>query len=106
MPKEHRGMDQNPQETDQGLEPPRQPPRQAPLTPEIVERGTRDDSPEWGTGAPFRHRGGIGGWLFGPRSFAGGRVQVYGCSPGCLLVSLIVSVLASILLTLLLNAIF
>jgi len=38
--------------------------------------------------------------MFGPRTLGGGRVQVYGCSPGCLLVSLLVSVM----LTLLLNA--
>jgi hypothetical protein len=37
-----------------------------------------------------------------PREFAGGRVRVYGCSPGCLLASLVVS----IILTLLLNAMF
>ena len=37
-----------------------------------------------------------------PREFAGGRVRVYGCSPGCLIASLVVS----IILTLLLNAIF
>lgn len=39
-------------------------------------------------------------WFKG-RSFGGGRVQVFGCSPGCLLVSL----LASIALTVLLNVI-
>lgn len=39
--------------------------------------------------------------LFGPRSFRDGRIQVYGCSPGCLLLSLLVS----IVLTLVLNAI-
>jgi hypothetical protein len=37
----------------------------------------------------------------GGREFAGGRVRVYGCSPGCLVASLIVS----LLLTLFLNAI-
>jgi hypothetical protein len=41
--------------------------------------------------------------MFGPQEFRGGRVQVYGCSPGCLLISLLVSVVASILLTLVLN---
>jgi hypothetical protein len=41
--------------------------------------------------------------LFGPREFADGRVRVYGCSPGCLVVSLVVSVLLSVLLTLLFN---
>jgi len=39
---------------------------------------------------------------FGGREFAGGRVRVYGCSPGCLIASLIVS----LLLTLFLNALF
>ena len=35
-----------------------------------------------------------------PREFAGGRVRVYGCSPGCLIASLLVS----LFLTLILNA--
>jgi hypothetical protein len=42
-------------------------------------------------------------WLFGPRDVAGGRVQVYGCSPGCLLVSLLVSIILTVLLNLILN---
>ena len=46
-------------------------------------------------------RGGLGP-LFAPRSFGGGRVQVWGCSPGCLVVSLIASVLLTILLNVLL----
>jgi len=50
-----------------------------------------------------RDRRGLVDWLFGPRSFGGGRVQVYGCSPGCLLVSLLVSIVLSVALTLLLN---
>ena len=54
----------------------------------------------------FGDQEGVGGWLFGPRSFRGGRVQVYGCSPGCIIMSCIVSLIASILLTLLLNWIF
>ena len=29
--------------------------------------------------------------MFSPREYKGGRVKVYGCSPGCLLVSLAVS---------------
>lgn len=37
---------------------------------------------------------------FAPRSFAGGRVQVFGCSPGFLLLSLVVSVVLTILLNL------
>ena len=31
-----------------------------------------------------------------PKTFADGRVRVYGCSPGCLLLSLAVSVLLTI----------
>jgi hypothetical protein len=42
-------------------------------------------------------------WLFGPRDVAGGRVQVWGCSPGCLLVSLLVSIVLTLLLNLLLH---
>jgi hypothetical protein len=34
--------------------------------------------------------------LFSPREYRGGRVKVYGCSPGCLLVSLAVSVLLTL----------
>jgi hypothetical protein len=30
--------------------------------------------------------------MFGPREYRGGRVRVYGCSPGCLLVSILLSV--------------
>ncbi|MBA2742062.1 MAG: hypothetical protein H0U46_08640 [Actinobacteria bacterium] len=36
--------------------------------------------------------------FFGPRAFRNGRVRVYGCSPGCLLISLVLSVLLTILL--------
>ena len=46
-------------------------------------------------------RSGLGP-MFGPRSFGDGRIQVWGCSPGCLVASLI----ASVALTLLLNALF
>ncbi|MDP9471665.1 MAG: hypothetical protein M3Q71_13530 [Chloroflexota bacterium] len=72
----------------------RRPPAPTPVPPR------EDDAPvaepvDTGYGGP------IGGDAFGPRSFAGGRVRVYGCSPGCLLTSLLVS----IFLTLLLNAI-
>jgi hypothetical protein len=42
------------------------------------------------------------GSMFGPRSFGNGRIQVWGCSPGCLIASLV----ASVVLTLLLNAMF
>ena len=48
-------------------------------------------------------RPGLGNWLFGPRSFGGGRVHVYGCAPGCLLLMLLVSFLLTILLNALAN---
>jgi hypothetical protein len=43
--------------------------------------------------------------MFRPRTFRGGRVQVYGCSPGCLVISLAVSVLLTILINVLLRAV-
>lgn len=42
------------------------------------------------------------GPMFAPRSFGGGRFQVFGCSPGCL----VMSIVASLLLTFLLNVLF
>ena len=30
--------------------------------------------------------------MFKPREYEGGRIRVYGCSPGCLLVSIAISV--------------
>jgi hypothetical protein len=65
-----------------------------PLEPELVEEPPQWDARQPSGGFPF------GGSAFGPRTFAGGRVKVYGCSPGCLLVSILVS----LMLTLLLNA--
>lgn len=41
--------------------------------------------------------------LFRPREVAGGRVQVYGCSPGCLLVSIVASIVLTVLLNLILS---
>jgi hypothetical protein len=41
--------------------------------------------------------------LLGRRNYRDGRVQVFGCSPGCLIVSLLVSLFVSILLTIFLN---
>jgi hypothetical protein len=38
------------------------------------------------------------------RSYGGGRVRVYGCSPGCLLLSLGISIFLTILLNLLIRA--
>lgn len=34
--------------------------------------------------------------MFRPREYRGGRVKVYGCSPGCLLLSLAVSVVLTL----------
>lgn len=59
-----------------------------------VHRWNRDPD-HWSQSGLFRS-------LFGPRSIGGGRIQVIGCSPGCLVLSLFVS----LILTLLLNAIF
>lgn len=42
-------------------------------------------------------------WLFGPIEIGSGRLQVYGCSPGCLLLSLLVSIILTILLNMVLN---
>jgi hypothetical protein len=38
-----------------------------------------------------------------PKTLAGSRVRVYGCSPGCLLLSLAVSVLLTILINVLIR---
>jgi hypothetical protein len=46
-------------------------------------------------------RSGLGP-MFGPRTSDNGRIQLWGCSPGCLIASLI----ASVVLTLLLNVMF
>lgn len=42
--------------------------------------------------------------MFSPREYRGGRVKVYGCSPGCLVVSLLVSAVLTILVNLLIRA--
>ena len=68
-------------------------------TPELVEADE-----VYSSGDPFPQAPqtpGFGGFgsMFGPRSIGGGRVQVWGCSPGCL----IVSIVGSLLLTLILN---
>ena len=41
--------------------------------------------------------------FFGPRSYRGGKVQVWGWSPGCLLVSLSLSITLTIILNLLIG---
>jgi hypothetical protein len=40
---------------------------------------------------------------FGPKELRDGRVRVYGCSPGCLLLSLGVSILLTILVNVLIR---
>ncbi len=73
--------------------------REAPLIPEVVDRRSSQEDTDWGDASPIgsQQRG-----PYAPYAFGGGRVRVYGCSPGCLLISVIVS----LVLTLLLNAIF
>jgi hypothetical protein len=41
--------------------------------------------------------------VFGGRSYRGGRVRVYGCTPGCLLASLLLSVILTILVNVLIR---
>lgn len=41
--------------------------------------------------------------LFGPMELGDGRFQVWGCSPGCLLVSIAVSIILTVVLNLILN---
>jgi hypothetical protein len=41
--------------------------------------------------------------LFGPQTFRGGQVRVYGCSPGWILMWILVSVVLTVILNLLLN---
>ena len=36
--------------------------------------------------------------MFSPKQLKGGRVQVYGCSPGCLLVSIALSLFLTLVL--------
>ena len=42
--------------------------------------------------------------MFSPREYRGGRVQVYGCGPGCLAASLLFSIVLTILINLLSRA--
>jgi hypothetical protein len=82
------------------LVPRQQPPEDDPLRvtprPAVFEDELESTPPPSGFG-----RAGLGP-KFGPRTFGNGRIQVWGCSPGCLIASLI----ASLVLTLLLNALF
>jgi hypothetical protein len=42
--------------------------------------------------------------LFSPREFRGGQVKVYGCSPGCLVISLVLSLFLTLVINLLIRA--
>jgi hypothetical protein len=44
--------------------------------------------------------------FFGPQEFRDGRVRVYGCSPGWLLLWIVISLILTILINLLLRLIF
>ena len=41
---------------------------------------------------------------FRPKEFRGGQVRVYGCSPGCLVVSLLLSLFLTVVVNLLIRA--
>jgi hypothetical protein len=43
-------------------------------------------------------------WLFGPITLRDGTVQVWGCSPGCIILSLVASLALTIILNLLIRA--
>ena len=45
----------------------------------------------------------MAGGLFGGRSNGSGTVRVYGCSPGCLVMSLVASILLTILVNVLIR---
>ena len=75
-----------------------------------VEFGAPSAQPPVGTGEPISGPGPeppdadhLRPALGAPREFAGGRVRLYGCSPGCLITALVVSVILSCLLTALVN---
>jgi hypothetical protein len=42
--------------------------------------------------------------LFRPRTYRGGQIRIYGCSPGCLLISLFVSLFLTLLVNLMIRA--
>ena len=80
---------------------PRQAPPEDDSLPVTPRPAVFEDEQEPQSPASAFGRAGLGP-MFGPRSFGNGRIQVWGCSPGCLIASLI----ASAVLTLLLNAMF
>lgn len=79
--------------------------RDEPLTADPLLGGSGVDPLLGGPGAdPLAGPMGTGrrgSSLFAPKSFAGGRVQVFGCAPGFLIVSLVLSLLLTLLLNLL-----
>jgi hypothetical protein len=44
--------------------------------------------------------------MFGPREFQDGRVRVYGCSPGWILLWILISIVLTVIVNVLLNLIF
>jgi hypothetical protein len=42
--------------------------------------------------------------LFSPKEYRGGRVKVYGCSPGCLVISLLLSLFLTLIVNVLIRA--
>jgi hypothetical protein len=80
---------------------PRQPPPEDDPLPVIPRPAVFEDELEAVPPPSAFGRSGLSP-VFGPRSIGNGRVQVWGCSPGCLVASLLISVV----LTLLLNAMF
>jgi hypothetical protein len=66
-------------------------PKSQPTAPPIAGLRESDDAPEPAAWAPADLPTNDPRNVFAPRTFGGGRIRVYGCSPGCLLLSLLVS---------------
>ena len=76
------------------------PPAEHPEEPFEIPTPAGDPMTE-GQSPPTSGRGSFGP-MFGPRTFGNGRIQVWGCSPGCLIASLVASVVLTLLLNMLL----
>ena len=74
------------------------PQAQAALPGDDVDDGASGEFPGSRSDTPF----GGGSDPFAPRSLAGGRVRVYGCSPGCIGASVVISLILTLLLNVLL----